>query len=149
MSPPSESVKKASPARQKIAMNQGSTSTSIHIRPQTGRSRHSQDALRSRIASIRMVSPANIRISGPLSRMPPASAVQKIAGQLHGGCSGSSPRCHDRYTRPSAPIAATTVSNSMASVLASRASPDSTTQLHIISAASTAPRRVTKASAAQ
>jgi len=54
-----------SPARQKIATNHGSTSTSVHIRPQTGRSRHSQDALRSRIASVTIVSPTNIRISGP------------------------------------------------------------------------------------
>ena len=96
MSPPSELVKKVSPARQKIAMNQGSTSTSIHISPQTGRSRHSQVALRSRIASMTIVRPANIRISGPLSRMPPASAVQKIAGHIHGGRSGSSPRCQDK-----------------------------------------------------
>ena len=51
MSPPSELAKNASPARQKIATNHGSTSTSIHIRPQTGRSRHSHAAERSRIAS--------------------------------------------------------------------------------------------------
>ena len=63
--------------------------------------------------------------------------------------SGSSPRCQDRYTRAIAPIAATTVSSSIASVLASRASTPSSTELHMISAASTAPRRVTKASAVQ
>ena len=96
-----------------------------------------------------MVSPTNIRISGPLSKMPPASAVQKIAGELHGGCAGSSPRCQDRYTRAIAPMAATTVSSNIASVFASRASPPSSTQLQIISAANAAPRRVTKASAVQ
>ncbi len=96
-----------------------------------------------------MVSPTNIRISGPLSRMPPASAVQKIAGHDHGGCAGSSPRCQERYTRAIAPIAAVTVSSNIASVLASRASPPSRTQLQIISAANAAPRRVTNASAAQ
>ncbi len=82
MSPPTELVKKARPARMKIAANQGSTSTRAHISPRTGRSRHSQAPERSRIASVTMASPTNIRISGPLSRMPPASAVQKIAGQL-------------------------------------------------------------------
>ena len=96
-----------------------------------------------------IVSPANIRISGPLSRMPPASAVQKIAGHDQGGCSGSSPRCHDKYTRASAPIAATTVSSNIASVLASRASTPSNIELHRMSPANIAPRRVTNASAVQ
>jgi len=111
--------------------------------------RDSQAAERSRIASVRIVRPTNIRISGPLSRMPPASAVQKIAGAVHDGCAGSSPRCQERYTRAIAPIAATTVSSSIASVLASRASAPSSTQLAIISPASAAPRRVTKANAVQ
>ena len=62
---------------------------------------------------------------------------------------GSSPRCHDKYTRAIAPIAATTVSSSIASVLASRASAPSSTELHMISAARIAPRRVTNASAVQ
>ncbi len=48
-----------------------------------------------------------------------------------------------------APIAAMTVSSSMASVLASRASTLSSTDEHMISAAMIAPRRVTKASADQ
>ncbi len=67
--------------------------------------------------------------------MPPASAVQKIAGELQDGCAGSSPRCQDRYTRAIAPIAAVTVRSSIASVLASRASAPSSTQLAIIRAA--------------
>jgi hypothetical protein len=48
-----------------------------------------------------------------------------------------------------APIAATEVSRSMASVLASRASTPSRTELAIINAAISAPRLETKASAAQ
>src|SRR5664280_2532436 len=87
MSPPIEFEKKASPARQKIAMNQGSTRTRSHIKPQTGRSRQSHVADRSKIASVAIVSTTNITINGPLSRMPPASAVQKIAGHIHGGLS--------------------------------------------------------------
>ncbi len=96
-----------------------------------------------------MVNPTNIRINGPLSRMPPASAVQKIAGHDQGGRAGSSPRCQDKYTRAIAPIAATTDSNSIASVFASRASTPSSTELHRMSAARIAPRRVTNASAVQ
>src|SRR4030088_699497 len=149
MSPPIESAKNVSPARQKIATHPGSTRTSSHIRPHTGRRRHSHVAERSRIASVPIVSTTNIRINGPLSRMPPASAVQKIAGHDQGGCTGSSPRCQDKYTRASAPMAATTVSSSIASVFASRASAPSNTELHRMSPASMAPRRVTNASAVQ
>src|SRR3984957_7898537 len=85
MSPPIESVKKASPARQKIATNHGKTRTRSQIRPHTGRSRQSHAAERSRKASVTIVKATNIRISGPLRRMPPANAVQKIAGKDHGG----------------------------------------------------------------
>src|SRR5258708_30161490 len=98
MSPPIESAKNASPARQKIATNQGSTRTRTHIRPHTGRRRHSHAEDRSRIASVTIVSPTNIRISGPLSRIPPASAVQKIAGHDHGGGPGTSPPRPHPYT---------------------------------------------------
>ena len=49
--------------------------------PRPGAAATAMRADRSRIASVTIVSTTNIRISGPLSRMPPASAVQKIAGQ--------------------------------------------------------------------
>src|SRR3954463_16835853 len=96
MSPPSESAKNVSPARQKIATHHGSTRTSIHNRPHTGRRRQNHTADRSRIARLPIVSTTNIRISGPLSRMPAASAVQKIAGDDHGGRPGSSPPRPDK-----------------------------------------------------
>ena len=68
MSPPTESVKKVSPARQKIATNHGSTSTSSHIRPQTGRSRHSHAAERSRIASVTIGQPDEHQDQRPLEQ---------------------------------------------------------------------------------
>ncbi len=83
MSPPIESAKNASPARQKIATNQGSTRTRTHIRPHTGRRRHSHAADRSRIASVTIVSPTNIRISGPLSRWRVRGILAPLPRQIH------------------------------------------------------------------
>jgi hypothetical protein len=88
---PIDSEKKLQPLRAMMAMNHGSTSRNIHSTPGSGLSRHSQSALRrhgqpagrSRIASVAIVSAVNIRISGPFSKIPPASADQKIAGTAH------------------------------------------------------------------
>lgn len=66
--------------------------------------------------------------------MPPASAVQKIVATTTADAPDP-PRCQDKYTRASAPIAAVTVRSSRASVLARRASAPSSTEAHIISAA--------------
>src|SRR5260370_17017453 len=111
MSPPRESAKNASPARQKIATNHGNTNTSIHIRPHTGRSRQSHVADRSKIASVAIVSATTLRHSGPLSRIPPDKAVQQIAGHVNGGSTVPSHCNHYSYTRTSPPITAHTNSH--------------------------------------
>ena len=65
-----------------MAMNQGSTSSTSHARPANGRSDHTQRPDRSAIDSVSAVSTTNIRINGPLSSTPPASAVHRITGSL-------------------------------------------------------------------
>ena len=129
MSPPTESVKKASPARQKIATNHGSTSTSIHIRPQTGRSRHSQEASRSRIASVNDGQPREHQDQRSLDQDAAGERRPEDRGPAPGRMRRD-PRRAARTDRPApcAPIAATTVSSSIASVLASRASTPSSTR---------------------
>ena len=72
--------KELAPDLAMMAMNQGSTSTINQARPANGRSDHIQRAERSAIESVTAVSTTNIRINGPLSSTPPASAVHKIAG---------------------------------------------------------------------
>ena len=80
------------------------------------------------------MSPTNIRISGPLISMPAASAVQKIAGIAQPAIAPCrAARRRDRRA-PSRPWRRRTVSSSMASVLASRASTPSRIELAIISA---------------
>ena len=67
--------------RMKIAMNHGSTRRTSQAIPASGRSANSQRAERSRIDSVAAASPTTIRMSGPLMRMPTASAVQNTAKQ--------------------------------------------------------------------
>ena len=50
--------------------------------PGSGRNSSSQRHDRSAISNVAMVSPTNSRISGPLIRMPAASAVQNTAGRI-------------------------------------------------------------------
>ena len=66
-----------------MARNQGSTNTAIHAMPGSGRNASSQRAERSMTTSVPTARKTNIRINGPLIRMPPANAVQKIAGSFH------------------------------------------------------------------
>ena len=70
----------ASSARPMMAMNQGSTSAANHTMPTSGLSARSQSARRSMTTSAKAASPTTIRMSGPLSKTPIASAVQNIAG---------------------------------------------------------------------
>ena len=80
MSWPNASVKNAVPDLATMAMNQGSTRSSIQTKPGKGFKRLSHSAERSRIDSVRAVSPTNIRISGPFSSTPPPIAVHRSAG---------------------------------------------------------------------
>ena len=64
-----------------MARNHGSTSKQSQSTPATGRRPASQRTERSVTARARIVSTTNMTMSGPLIRMPAASAVQKIAGK--------------------------------------------------------------------
>ena len=63
-------------------MNHGSTMRTSQAKPASGRSANSQRAERSKIDSVTAARPTIIRLTGPLIRMPAASAVQKIAGNI-------------------------------------------------------------------
>ena len=67
-------------------MSHGKTRRKSQIVPGSGRSALSQCAERPTIETVSAARPTTIKISGPLSRMPAASAVQKTAanGQLSG-----------------------------------------------------------------
>ena len=137
MSPPIESEKNASPARQKIATNHGSTSTSVHIRPQTGRSRHSHAAERSRIAERHDRQPDEHQDQRPLEQDAAGERRPEDRGRTT-TADAPDPRRAARTDRPAPapPSRRRRSSSSIASVLASRASAPSSTELHIISAAS-------------
>src|ERR1044072_6837184 len=62
-----------------MATHQGSTRSSIQTRPGSGLSRPSQPNERPSVTSMTAQRPTNIRMSGPLSRMPTASAAPKMA----------------------------------------------------------------------
>ena len=73
-------------------MNHGRTSRIVQAIPSRGFSRISQCAERSTVTSVAAASPATIRMTGPLIRMPTATAVQKIAAiAISGVCETRSP----------------------------------------------------------
>jgi hypothetical protein len=92
---PTDSVTKVPPAMLRMITNQGSTSNANQRNPGSGRSAVSQRPSRSIVTRATTARPTNIRISGPFSSTPAASAVQKIAGRIH--CEGPSHwRCSGR-----------------------------------------------------